>query len=99
MVDASEDAVGMVINQKDLPIPKEVFEVADITGNDPLEMAIAYGEDFELLLTVPKDFFEDLKSKIHLYKIGVVDSSGRIKMIDKSGETNIITPRGYEHLK
>ena len=99
MVDASEGAVGMVINQKDLPIPKEVFEVADITGNDPLEMAIAYGEDFELLLTVPRDFFEDLKSRIHLYKIGFVDSSGRIKMIDKSGETNIITPRGYEHLK
>ncbi len=42
---------------KDLPIPKEVFEIADITGNDPLEMAIAYGEDFELLLTVPPRSF------------------------------------------
>jgi thiamine-monophosphate kinase len=99
MVEACEDRVGMIIIQDDLPIPREVFEVAAITGNDPLEMAIAYGEDFELLLTVPRDFFEDLKSRIHLYKIGFVDSSGRIKMIDKSGETNIITPRGYEHLK
>lgn len=99
MVEACEDAVGMIIIQDDLPIPREVFEVAAITGNDPFEMASAYGEDFELLLTVPPDLFDDLKSRISLHKIGYVDTSRRIKMIDKSGKTNIITPRGYEHLK
>ncbi len=62
-------------------------------------MAITYGEDFELLLTVPPNLFDDLNSEVTLYKIGLVDSSGKIKMIDKAGNTNIITPRGYEHLK
>ncbi|MGB8233742.1 MAG: thiamine-phosphate kinase, partial [Methanobacterium sp.] len=61
--------------------------------------ATTNGEDFELLLTITPSLFNDLKSEDTLYKIGLVDSSGKIKMIDKAGNTNIITPRGYEHLK
>lgn len=99
IIDASENSVGMIINQEALPIPTEVFSVANIAGNDPFEMALTYGEDFELLLTVNPSLFDDLKSQVTLYKIGFVDSSGKIRMIDKSGKTNIITPRGYEHLK
>jgi len=99
LIDANENGIGFIIYMKDLPIPKEVFDIANITDSDPLDMATAYGEDFELLLTVPPNLFNDLKAKLPIYKIGLVDSSGKIKMIDKSGNTNIITPRGYEHLK
>ena len=89
----------MTLNQEAIPIPSEVFSVANITGKDPLEMALTYGEDFELLLTINPSLFDDLKSQTTLYLIGSVDSSGTIKMIDKSGKTNIITSMGYEHLK
>ena len=99
MVDACKNDIGMIINQEDLPIPKEVFEIANISGDNPIEMALTYGEDFELILTVQPDHFDELSSKIILYKIGFVDSSGTIKMIDKKGNTNIITPKGYDHLK
>lgn len=99
LIDANENEIGFIISMKDLPIPKEVFDIANITCSDPLDMATAYGEDFELLLTVPPNLFNDLKTKLSIYKIGLVDSSGKIKMIDKAGNTNIITPRGYEHLK
>jgi thiamine-monophosphate kinase len=99
IVDASAKGIGIVIQEDQLPIPEEVITVADITGKDPLKMAIAYGEDFELLLTVDPTYFDDLKSAVTLYEIGVVDGSGRITMIDKSGKTNIITPHGYEHLR
>jgi thiamine-monophosphate kinase len=99
MIDANENKIGMVIEQELIPIPEEVMEIADLSNSDPLEMSIAYGEDFELLLTVSPDIFNELKSKFKLYKIGVVDSSGKIRMIDKAGKTNIIKPRGYEHLK
>ncbi len=99
MIDACENSVGMVINQEYLPIPKVVFDIANISGDNPFEMALTYGEDFELILTVQPDLFDELNSKINLYKIGFVDSSGTIKMIDKEGNTNIITPNGYEHLK
>jgi thiamine-monophosphate kinase len=99
IVDASENGIGIVIQEDQLPIPEEVIAVADITGKDPLQMAITYGEDFEILLTVDPTHFANLKSSVPLYEIGVVDSTGRITMIDKSGKTNIMTPNGYEHLK
>ena len=99
IIDASENGIGIILNQDAIPIPSEVFSVADISGKDPFEMALTYGEDFELILTIHPSLFDDLKSQTTLYKIGLVDSSGMIKMIDKSGKTNIITPRGYEHLK
>jgi thiamine-monophosphate kinase len=99
IIDASQGNIGIILNQEELPIPKEVFEIAKISSHNPIEMATTYGEDFELLLTVPQSLFNDLNSEVTLYKIGLVDSSGKIKMIDKAGNTNIITPRGYEHLK
>jgi thiamine-monophosphate kinase len=99
IIDANEGNIGIILNQEELPIPKEVFEIAKISSHNPIEMATTYGEDFELLLTVHPSLFNDLNSKVTLHKIGLVDSSGKIKMIDKAGNTNIITPRGYEHLK
>ena len=99
MIDACEDNIGIILNQEDLPIPEVVFEIANTSEDNPLEMALTYGEDFELVLTVKPDHFEDLQSRINLYKIGFIDSSGTIKMIDKEGNTNILTPKGYDHLK
>jgi thiamine-monophosphate kinase len=99
MIDASQNGIGIVLNQEDLPIPEAVFEIANTSGDDPLKMAMAYGEDFELVLTVKLDLFEEIKSRINLYKIGFIDSSGEIKMIDKEGNTNILTPAGYDHLR
>jgi thiamine-monophosphate kinase len=99
IIDSNHGKVGIVLNQDDLPIPEEVFKIAEITDSDPFEMAMAYGEDFELVFTISPEGYDFLKSEINIYKIGQVDSSGTIKMIDKKGNTNIITPRGYEHLK
>ena len=99
LIEANDNGIGFIISIKDLPIPQEVFDIANITNSDPLDMATTYGEDFELLITVSSNLFNDLKTKLPIYKIGLVDSSGKIKMIDKTGNTNIITPRGYEHLK
>jgi thiamine-monophosphate kinase len=99
MIYANENKIGMIIDQELIPIPQEVMEIADLSDSDPLEMSIAYGEDFELLLTLSSEIFDDLKSKFNLYQIGIVDSSGKIRMIDKEGKTNILTPKGYEHLK
>lgn len=61
-------------------------------------MVMYYGEDFELLFTINSKDFGYLKEKMEVHVIGEVTSSGRIEMIDKGGETNILVPRGYEHL-
>lgn len=98
IVDANNRGIGMTIYEDMLPIPKEVTEVAHVVGKDPLELALYYGEDFELLLTMKKDTFNKVTEEIKLYKIGDVTSSGRIEMVNKEGTTNILTPRGYQHL-
>jgi len=95
--DANESTIGLTIHEKWLPIPLEVFEIAKITNTDPYDLALRYGEDFELLLTISPSEFEIIQTKLKLKKIGIVDSTGTIKMIDKSGNTKIVTPRGYEH--
>ena len=96
--DANESTIGITIHENWLPIPLEVFEIAKITGTDPYDLALSYGEDFELLFTIPPSEFENLQTKLKLKKIGFVDSTDTIKMIDKYGNTKIVTPRGYEHL-
>lgn len=99
LIQESSKGIGVTIYQEQIPIPNEVLEIAKITGENPFEMATTYGEDFELLLTIKSSYFDDLASYLPLKKIGIVDSSGKIKMLDKAGKTNIITPKGYEHLK
>lgn len=105
LMDANH-GIGMKLQQSKIPIDPELFRLAKALGKDPLELALSYGEDFELLLTVKKEKFQELKGvvaeafegKVTINEIGRVDSSGRISMIDKDGKTKIVTPRGYQHL-
>lgn len=98
--------IGMKLHQSRIPMDPELFKLADALGKDPLELALSYGEDFELLLTVKKERFHELKKvvneafegKVILHEIGMADSSGRISMIDKDKKTKILTVRGYQHL-
>ena len=98
LIAANNYRIGMTLNEEMLPILEEILEVADKTGKDPLEFALYYGEDFELLLTVKKEGFKQIEEKINLYKIGNVTSSGKIEILHKDGTKSIIKPRGYEHL-
>ena len=98
LINASNHRIGITLTEKMLPIGEEVREIAGRTGKDPLEFALYYGEDFELLLTIKKDSFKQIKEKIPLYEIGNVTSSGKIEILHEDGTGSIIKPRGYEHL-
>ncbi|MEG3225076.1 MAG: thiamine-phosphate kinase [Methanobacteriales archaeon Met13] len=96
---AAASGVGMRFYENKLPVKPIVTEIASIVNKNPIEMIISYGEDFELLLTIKKDEFNSLKDLVELHVIGEVISSRRIEMINKNGNTNILVPKGYEHLK
>ena len=51
---AKMSGVKILIDSEKLPIRKEVFEVADLLGLDPIEIALASGEEFELIFTIPE---------------------------------------------
>jgi len=99
MIDSNKSATGFIIFEEQLPIPPEVIEISGILDKNPLDMALNYGEDFELLVTVAKDKFDEIKDEIGLKRIGYVTRSPEIHMVNKEGKTNILIPRGYEHFK
>ncbi|BDZ70000.1 thiamine-phosphate kinase [Methanobacterium petrolearium] len=99
LVAASSGRVGITLFQDMIPIIPEVKEVAAALNKNPLDLALYYGEDFELLLTVQKDEFEQLKDEFDLIPVGVVTDSGQMEIVDKAGKTKILEPKGYQHFK
>lgn len=98
LINASSKNIGITIYEECIPINDAVLEVARKVFKNPLEFALYYGEDFELLLTVKKDTFEQISAEIPLHKIGEVTSSGKMILVCKNGAEEILKPRGYEHL-
>lgn len=96
LMDAS--GTGMRIYEERLPLGREVPEIASILGRDPLELALYYGEDFELVFTAPPTGMEELSDMMELHVIGEVTVGGGIEMVDKDGVTYKLHVRGYEHL-
>lgn len=99
IMDSSDFSLGMTIYEDLIPIPSEVKFISYIMDEDPLNMALSFGEDFQLLVTINPDKFEQIKDDIGVFQIGFVNSSGDIRMIDKEGDINILQPEGYEHFK
>jgi len=98
LVEASPTNVGITLFEDSIPIIPEVEEAAAALDQDPLDLALYYGEDFELLLTVPPEDFKYLKEQMELHEVGVVTSSGGMEIIDKTGKTKILESKGYQHL-
>ena len=97
LMDASDGKVGITIYEDKIPIAPEVKEVAAEINKNPLELALYYGEDFELLLTFKTTEFNHLKDEYGLIEIGVVTKSGKMEIVDKVGKTNILEPKGFQH--
>lgn len=89
---AEASACGFSIEQEWLPIDDSVYQVAD-SAEDILELGVFFGEDFELIFTVPDDEFQivDENVPVRVTKIGRVTETG-ITMDDDP-----LPDRGYTH--
>ena len=99
IIEASDQAIGILFYEDKIPMNPIVEAVSRISDKSVREMALYYGEDFELLFTISPQDFSSIQDKMEVHVIGEVTSSGRIEMIDKEGRTNLLVPRGYEHLR
>ncbi len=99
IIAASDQTIGILFYEDKIPINPFIKVVSKIGDKSVREMALYYGEDFELLFTIHPQDFSSLQEKIEVHAIGEVTSSGMIEMIDKEGRINILVPRGYEHLR
>ncbi|QUH23383.1 thiamine-phosphate kinase [Methanobacterium alkalithermotolerans] len=96
---ASDLPLGIRIYEDKIPLPDEVKKIGEFFSKKPLDMALHYGEDFELLFCIKKDALASLKDKIKLMVVGEVTSTGNMEIVDKKGNINILPPGGYQHLE
>jgi thiamine-monophosphate kinase len=84
---------GAVIEADKIPISRNA---------KGLDSALNDGEDFELLFTMPRKKFEQLKKqwrfKTKLTKIGKIVSEKSVRIEMKNGKAVDLIPKGYDHL-
>jgi len=89
--------VGFEIKKDCIPLSPSLFDLAEKhTEIDVHEYALHFGGEYELLLTIPPDAFEQAREK--LTAIGTVTKEQDIALIDGASKT-ILKNKGYEHFK
>jgi thiamine-monophosphate kinase len=89
---AEASGCGFSIEEPVIPIDETVKHVA-ATPEEVIELGVHFGEDFELVFTVPSSDFREVKRKVPIAvtKIGRVTKSG----VTMDGEP--LPDRGYTH--
>jgi thiamine-monophosphate kinase len=91
--------VRIEVDADALPLAEGVAEVAAVTGRDACELAVAGGEDYELLFAIPPDRWEAAAtgSDVPLTRLGRVLEGEELRFTGR--DTADLDPlRGYEHL-
>ncbi|NJE48844.1 thiamine-phosphate kinase [Thermococcus sp. 9N3] len=92
---AEMSGVGLEVYPERLPIGEGVEEVAEILGLDPVEVALASGEEFELAFTVPPDIVDSIDFEFSV--IGVVTNQKGVYSV-ANGTKKCLPRLGWEHL-
>jgi len=98
------NAVGFEIKKDALPIAPELLKFPDKKHSiDPSFVALHFGGDYELLVTIRPDTFEKTKQTlkkqgISLSSIGRATKKQEILLLDR-GKKALLENKGYEHFK
>jgi thiamine-monophosphate kinase len=96
--------VGFEIQKEDLPLaPGLDFLYSIVSSVDPYFLALHFGGDYELLVTIPPQKFKNTKKALQkkgafLTPIGRVTRKKGVFLIDK-GKKKVLKNKGYEHFK
>jgi len=96
-----ESKVGAEIFESSLPIAPSTRRAAKRLGLSPLKLALFGGEDYELLLTIPRRELKKAQNKKLDFPVSII---GRIlprelgiSRVDASYRRNLLAPKGYAH--
>jgi thiamine-monophosphate kinase len=98
---AEASGVALRIDAGALPLAKGVAEIAVAAKRDPHELAIAGGEDYELLAAISPQRLTEASTRIGsaaettLTPIGEVDTGTGVEIRLPAG--GLLEPRGYDH--
>ncbi|MBS1880336.1 MAG: thiamine-phosphate kinase [Actinobacteria bacterium] len=99
---AARSGVALAIDAAAIPLAKGVAELAAASGQDPLELAVSGGEDYELLAAIPPDRLGEAATRIgdaaetSLTVIGEVTRGGAVEIRLPGGGT--LTSAGFDQL-
>jgi thiamine-monophosphate kinase len=98
---AEASGISARIELSALPLADGVEVVADVAGVDPLELATAGGEDYELLAALPLGRVDEARGAleglgVRLTAIGELVAGEGVELIDADGATR--PARGFDHL-
>lgn len=101
---AEESGVGVRIWRQRIPVAPSAVDVAGRLGIDPLELALASGEEFELLIAIPMSEVERTIEHVSAVTgtdvtlIGeIVDASEGTVIVGSDGTSEALRRTGYEH--
>ncbi|MDM8552368.1 thiamine-phosphate kinase [Desulfobacterales bacterium HSG2] len=100
---AKQSRVGVRLYAEKIPVSKNLKAFCASFNSDPLEYAIAGGEDYTLLCTISPDKADAVSENYlrefgrPLYLIGEVTVSERMELIWPDGQIKPITSSGWDH--
>jgi thiamine-monophosphate kinase len=98
---AEASGVAIEVRLEALPVAAGVEAVAEAAGRDPLELAVAGGDDYELLFTAPSEKRATIEAAAreagtHARWLGRVGPGGGVRLVGPGGEP--VDLSGFEHL-
>lgn len=99
---AEASGVSISIDPSLVPVQEGVSEVAGSAGLEPLDLALAGGEDYELAMTVPPEGLELVRQKIEsagcrLTVVGEAGPGDGISLVGAGGDSS--PPAGFDHFR
>lgn len=102
---ATQSRVGMRLFAEKIPVSNHLKAFCACFNADPLEYAVAGGEDYTLLCTISPDkadavaenYLREFHRPLHL--IGEITVSERMELIWPDGQIKPITSSGWDHFK
>jgi len=97
------NAVGFEIDKETLPLASGLPQLHTTLGIDPYSVALHFGGDYELLVTLPPKRVEMTKKTLQNHgilftSIGRVTQKKKILLREKT-KKKILPNKGYEHFK
>jgi len=90
--------VSMIV--ENVPVSPDVETFAEEQELSPEELALYGGEEYELVVTIPKQNFPMVKRRVHsLIRIGRVEKGQGDVLLEQRGKMRKIEPRGWEHMR
>jgi thiamine-monophosphate kinase len=99
----SESGCGAEIQLEQIPVSEPARQLAQMknNGRTPLDHALSDGEDFELILAVPRDeatrLLQEQPLEVPLTRIGTCTDDRGLWSVNDEGDRSELPPQGFEH--